>query len=737
MPALVVTALGYIGVTGTIATVAANVAVLAASAAVNMGLSSYQQRQAKKKARKAYQAPTTSVKGGSEPRRRSLGRVGKLGGYLAFAENINEDVILILVFNQGTITAFDEIYIGDRQVLLAEDGQVTTPPFWHGGNGTNNVRSYARIEPHRGYASQPASPFMLASFPQWTTAHRLDGCAYLVVHFGAVAQERFQDVFGGTIPEVTTVMRTAPVYDPREPSHDPDDPDTWEYSDNAALLILDYFTHPDGHGVARAAIDEASFITAANICDEFVPLKSGGVERRFRASATYSFDEQPAEVLDRLADTCGAEFFLTPEGKIGIRVAQPMAPTVTITDDDIVSLDIERGNGLLKQYNTVVPRYVEPALGWQFVDAAAQSDSDAVLELGRQVKEQTDLYYVTSHTQAQRLARRELYLNNPRYTGQMVCHASATRLRGHHEFRLKSDVYGLDLVCRLTGLTEADGSPVVTVTFEAPDPAIDAWDPDTHEGDAPPIPDSTSDDPTMPEAPDSIAFSYETNGGVTSAGVRWHARERTGQGFTVRWRLLGDEEWTTATSSVQGIVLSPVTAGEDYEFSVRVQTVQGGISAWADAQFTPAETAPPSLTAPAITLAEGLVNQTRVTLTQSASAGAWAIQWIATPVLGSVSWASPRTVYAAPGAQVIDTLTLTPGDYTIRARAVSLAGGTISAATGPTSVTVLEPSATTGGGGSQGDGVAGGGAGSGTTGGATGGAGTSSDPGNASGSGLW
>lgn len=732
MPPLLLPLLATVGVTGFAATVVANVAVLGLTFAVQAGLSTYQQRLAKKKARRNYQAPTQTIKGASEPRRRSFGKVGRLGGYLAFAENVGYDSYLLIVFNQGTITEFSEFYLGDKQVLLDADGCVTTPPFWRGG-GTVDTRSWVRIEAHRGFADQPASPMLMARFPEWTADHKLNGCAYVVVKFTAVPQSQFQNVYSSTMPDLSSVYKAEAVFDPRDPAQSITDPDSWVYSANSALCILCHLITHDGMGVALGAVDLGSFATAADRCDDLIALKSGGTEPRYRCSVTYNFDEPPDQVLERKKDTCGGEFYLTPEGKIGLHVASPHVPAVELTDDDIVSLDYDRGNGLLKQYNTLVPKFVSPQHGWMMLDGPFISDAAAVTELGRVIKEQTELPYVTSCTQAQRLARMELYDNNPLYTGEAVCHLTALKIVGEPIFRLRSEKYGLNIICRCTGLSD-DDSATVTVRWESPSPERDLWDANIHEQPAPVIPANTSDDPMLPEAPHDFSFSTETDAGVSITGVRWQTKLRDGQKYTFRWREYGTTTWAVGSDLVDpACAMTPVTLATNYEVQARVLTLQGGISPWGEAQVTPANYTAGPIAAPTLT-ATGGAGTITISLTQSATAHAWSIDYVVMPSGTAVNWAGATTRTLAPSQAVTFDMPHAAGAFDVFARSRSVAGAVASATVGPVAVTVTEVMSSGGGGGGSGDTVGTGG-GSGATGGF--GAGSTSDPGNSTGTGLW
>src|SRR5690606_23810070 len=130
--------------------------------------------------------------------------------------------------------------------------------------------------------------------------------------------------------------RLSKVYDPREVGHDPADPGTWAWSENAGLAILDYLTHPDGMRLSKDDCDLESFAAFADLCDEAVPLAAGGTEKRYRLWGVYQLTDEPDAVIQRMRRACDAEFYQTPEGKIGIRGGKWEAPTVTLREGQIL-----------------------------------------------------------------------------------------------------------------------------------------------------------------------------------------------------------------------------------------------------------------------------------------------------------------------------------------------------------------------------------------------------------------
>lgn len=114
---------------------------------------------------------------------------------------------------------------------------------------------------HLGSPSQVADANLVAENVGWTVNHRLRGRAYVYAKLGFYA-----DRWPTGIPALKAVVRGRKVYDPRTT--------LTAWSDNPALCIRDYLTAVFGLGCASTEIDDAAFIAAANICDEYVLASS-------------------------------------------------------------------------------------------------------------------------------------------------------------------------------------------------------------------------------------------------------------------------------------------------------------------------------------------------------------------------------------------------------------------------------------------------------------------------------
>ena len=440
----------------------------------------------------------TEVRQAVPPRSWPYGRL-KTSGPLAFRQAVDNNLYKVVMLSTREIDAIEELHLHDKPVEVSDgDNQVITAPYVIAGT------SRARLTWYLGTEDQAADAMLTAAFPDdWTADHRLRGIAYVAAEFEATLNaENFSKVYPQGEPEVSAVVRGVRVYDPRLDStvpggsgaHRGDDPSTWEWSDNAALCVLDWLTHPDGYARPIARIDRGSFILMADLCDEPVALAAGGTEPRYRVATTVALTEQRKDVLGRLLEACDGRLYRTAAGLYGIRGGQWVAPTVTLDADEgqITAIEFAPPDGI-ERYNKAVIQFLSPAHGWveqecdPWVD---QADIDAHGEKSQAY----DFSQVPSHGQARRLAKIRFARDNPAWkvTAQTNFYGLDT---------IGEEVVTLDFAEMLIdGPFWLDPGSAITedwtgasLQLRSADPTAYAWT-TAEEGEAPALPPDTSED---------------------------------------------------------------------------------------------------------------------------------------------------------------------------------------------------------------------------------------------------
>ena len=170
-------------------------------------------------------------------------------------------------FRNGGYIGSDKISSGSGSLNTVSQNGAHSVSVGGGGFGTNPAAKYRYVmNLHHGAASQTADPMLVASMPNWTSAHRLDGVCYIAAHYGFDNNGMWSGV-----PQLTVQVRGKKVYDPRDSGQTFGNPSTYEYSDNPALCFLDYITNNEyGKGLTQSQINMSTFSSAANVCDTLV-----------------------------------------------------------------------------------------------------------------------------------------------------------------------------------------------------------------------------------------------------------------------------------------------------------------------------------------------------------------------------------------------------------------------------------------------------------------------------------
>ena len=421
----------------------------------------------------------------------------KLGGAFGFYEKQANFLHRLLIHCEGPVDAVESVWLNDKQVTFTGSGavrEVNTAPW---------VNFIVNIETKTGTTSQAASTLLRGGFDQytdfssrWTTAHQLKGLCYSVIRVrGPTNPDAFGKVLPNGFPDLRVILRLSSVYDPRT--------DASAWSDNSALCILDYLMNSRGFAIAESRIDITSFEAFADVCDDDIPLKGGGTEKRYRLWGVYELTEEPREVLRRMLQTCDAELYMTPAGKVAIRGGIWEDPTVTITDANVRAYSYEQGNDRLAAFNRITLSYKSPDHDYQITETEEWNDEAAQALSGEVKAQDLTLPFVPAHGQARRLAKIMMAKGNPR-----------------HKLTLQTDMAGLDVlgerIIRVT-LSELDleetfhvqrfeiTGDLMSCTMDLVSLASSAyaWTAATEEGDPPPIP-TTLDDPYEDDDPPNV-----------------------------------------------------------------------------------------------------------------------------------------------------------------------------------------------------------------------------------------
>lgn len=381
-------------------------------------------------ARDAYNASlrdrTTMIRSTTEGRDLVLGRVRKSGqiAYIASAGSRREKLYIVLALAGHECDAIEAYYLNDVEVAVDGSGNVTTAPYVRferqpadalitlaGGAGSvvvantpiagsaravqNNASGldsyeipasisgttlsvtgvglpdgtvlrvsyewnrpgyYVNLRSYLGTDSQTADAGLIAALPgTWTSNHRLRGVCYLV------AELLFNDdVFTSGIPNISVRLRGAKVFDPRT--------STTVWTQNPALMMRHAALHPLCGRLVSGQMNDASFIAAANVCDQDVTYSVviNGVATafnrdRFTAGTVFKSGSRPKEALDDLATAMAGDWCFNAN-QLVVRAGAYTSPVLTLGDDDFGDaggVEIQPYRGREQLFNVVTATYAD------------------------------------------------------------------------------------------------------------------------------------------------------------------------------------------------------------------------------------------------------------------------------------------------------------------------------------------------------------------------------------------
>ncbi|MGO4127804.1 phage tail protein [Inquilinus sp. YAF38] len=584
-----------------------------------------------------------SIKQAIPPRTRMYGRQ-RLGGVYLYYDSTPDGDLKTLVCHaahecddsMAGAPNPEEHWLNDEQVQIDKDGNVKDDPWWQEGSGLGGDDGHSAVV-IRNYLGVPTQ--QIPTFDEkWTVDHKAHGLCCTYVKYADLKDEDQIKVFPSGPPPYRIVLRGAKVFDPRlqgtDPGeHDPDDEASWAWSDNAALVILDYLTRlerdvPVGFGIPLAGpagcIDLASFAAAADVCDQLVALKAGGAEKRWRAWGAYELTEDKKAVLQDLLDACGGRLIQGPEGKLGLTVGAPgPAAAVTLTEEQILEWDLNQGKPAIERINEVRATYVSQAWEWAETEAGIQLDQAAIDRNGVE-SSQIKLRFVPSESQAQRVAREVLRRGNSSHAGRIRTTLAGLDAWGERWIRLQIAELGIDTVFEITSmrLNQADMTVELEVT------SYDSWwewNAATDEQ-APAVPPPDGDDDAGVPVPDTVSVTiahrfYNAQTPVAVGVITWGPPPRSVYVAKARYRKVSADPqnpfpWQPlpVAQDDDQVETFPLQDGTAYEAQVRFIGPRGAGSDWSTppATFTAvadpvAPASPANLTAQANAPATGQV----------------------------------------------------------------------------------------------------------------------------------
>ena len=248
-----------------------------------------------------------------------------VGGTRIFMETTGVDskfLHYILLVAEGEVTQLNQVYINGTELYNA--------------NGTINARfrggdldtAMIKLNFHLGTDNQLADQDLIAATAKWNSNMKLSGLAYAYIRL-----EYDTEVWSNGLPIITFDVLGKKVRDIRNTTDDA--LGLLRHSTNPALCLRDFLINDRyGRSISASEIDDASFIIAANYCDEEVIIE-GNTHIRYEANGVVNVSQSAMETVGRLLTSCRG-FLVYTGGKYKIVLDKIDSSTFSFDEDNMI-----------------------------------------------------------------------------------------------------------------------------------------------------------------------------------------------------------------------------------------------------------------------------------------------------------------------------------------------------------------------------------------------------------------
>lgn len=294
-----------------------------------------------------------------------LGRRKKGSDYAALEEKDGTAYHVLIVVGHR-IQGFFKHYLHDEEVTLDVDGYTTAP-----ANFGNTVRILTR----NGLKASTAYTDLVTAFPGiFTNDHRGDGLATVRMSCATVSADDYLDVFPNQMPQHSSVVDGALLFDPRNEDHDPLDEETWTFGQNIPLERLWQLTHPVGGKQNLSDVYLPEFAHAADVADQSVLNRDGDPEPRYHGGIYFRANNSQIDVGRMLDQAAEMVVYERPDGLIGVHAGEFVEPDIRLTADDIHTFGYKANKSEAATVLAVRGRFTSAESAYNTVDAAIWGD---------------------------------------------------------------------------------------------------------------------------------------------------------------------------------------------------------------------------------------------------------------------------------------------------------------------------------------------------------------------------
>lgn len=615
--AAVATAIAYIGVGATTAAIAAEILV---GAILSVGLSMASKALAGKP-KGMDKGQTVSFRAAAEPVRIIYGetRVGgpfTFMGTTGYGSQLDNRYLWVFVGLAGhPVEEIGTVYFNDEAMTFDTEASGITSAaggarftnLIGGAQGTSGespgggLRGHAWLLKRLGTFDQ--TPNANARAIPWISDVILPSDRFSCIAYVGATFAHNNDKFPSGPPNLSAIVKGRKVYDPRQPSHDIDDPDTWTFSKNAALCVADYLRGVPMYTAAGVVsrlyglqasdeeIDWDYVIEAANVCDESVQLFGGGTQLRYTCNGSIDSDVAPGDGLQSLLTAMSGHIAFSG-GKWKIFAGAYRTPVASFNDDDQCGPSKTQAKRARRDlFNGIKGKYRGPSTFYQNADFPAVQVSEFVeTDNNEEIWQEIELPFTDTAAACQRIAMIDLRRNRQQIVTERTFKLSALYTSVGDTIQLTDARKGwTDKIFEITRwelVTQQDneGQPYLAVRMMLAEhsSSVFDWDPDNDEVAIDDEPDTNLPRPwvvALPGAPSFVEELYQTRQGSgvkTRITLSWAAAQ---EGYLLdyipEYKLSSEATWTVLPSVLgTTIIINDIGAGV-YDFRVKARNRLG------------------------------------------------------------------------------------------------------------------------------------------------------------------
>ncbi len=510
----------------------------------------------------------------------AMGRIGVGGNIIAALTSYGDKNKflhrLVALSGAGPIDSI-ESFSANETTISFSGGAATTSPYV--GRMWQTTQLGASTDPVL------AAPAGTGTVPEWDGAHKATG--YAMARWVLQADNT---VYPTGTPKPLWVLKGAKCYDPRLDStypggsgaHRSSTPSTWEWSENPWINALTFLIGQTqngkrviGVGAPISAIDVAAFVEAANVADANSWTLGGQVSSK----------DDKWQCLMAMAQAGGGAI-VRNGAYVSCVISTSRVSIATVTGADLLNqVEVPGTQPRRTRINTVLPRYISEAHGWDMVAADKVSVSSFVTADGDTRTRSVDYPLVTDVNQVAQLAVQGIYDSRELGPIKFTAKPYLSGLKAGDVITVNEPELGLngqDLLILSRTRDPQTGCPSFTCRTETAGKYAAAL---AVTGTAPPIPTLTGVDLYDIPAPGSGAWAAAgaalVSGGVASPAIllTGASDNATADGLVVRMRPHSGGSWATVgeyplpTTTRVEIFSVTSAAAYDLELSYRVRGV--------------------------------------------------------------------------------------------------------------------------------------------------------------------